>query len=115
MLMTSTRIDEPTPLPFPFYLAHRAPVAPPALSHRTAPHPLTLGYSVRGRIGIAGLFWPISAIAEHHAVEQARAAGRFLCGNPTAGIWIIAGALMVFHFAVGSILGALDQRARTPR
>jgi len=61
---------------------------------------------------VIGVLWAISAIVEYRAVEHARATGTFHCGEAAAVAWMVAIFLMVLHFAVGAILGVLDQRAR---
>jgi hypothetical protein len=65
--------------------------------------------------GVVGLLWAISAIVEYRAIEHARATGTFHCGEGMVAAGIVAVALMVFHFAVGAILGVLDQRARATK
>jgi putative exporter of polyketide antibiotics len=65
--------------------------------------------------GIIGVLWAVAAIVEHHWIEQAGFDGQFNFGEAVSGTGIVAVALMVFHFAVGSILGVLDQRARSRR
>lgn len=61
--------------------------------------------------GVIGVLWAVATVIESRAVEQARAAGRFHCGEGMVAAGIVAIAMMVFHFAVGSVLGVLDQRA----
>jgi hypothetical protein len=64
---------------------------------------------------VIGVLWAVATVVESRAVEQARTAGRFHCGEGMVGAGIVAVALMVFHFAVGAILGVLDKRARPAR
>jgi hypothetical protein len=66
-------------------------------------------------MGTIGLLWALAAIVDYRAAEDARAAGAFYYGEAMAGAWIVALFLMVLHLAVGSILGVLDQRARSRR
>ena len=60
--------------------------------------------------GTIGLLWAISALADHHAAGHARTE----C-SPEIPFWPITFSLIALHFVVGSILGVLDQRARTSR
>jgi hypothetical protein len=59
--------------------------------------------------GTVGLFW---AYAAYRAGEHTRAAGTFRCGTPEVGSCLFFISMMVMHFAVGSILSVLDQRAQ---
>jgi hypothetical protein len=62
--------------------------------------------------GVIGVLWALGAVVEYRGIEQAGMAGQFHINEAASGTWIVAVALMVLHFAVGSILGVLAQRAR---
>jgi hypothetical protein len=56
-------------------------------------------------VGVVCVFWVLAAI---------RGAARGGVG-PCVPLWLYALPMMVLHFAVGSIFGVLDQRARAAR
>jgi MFS family permease len=59
--------------------------------------------------GVIGLMGVLAAISAHHTEEHARATGG-LRGEASL-VGLLAVALMVLHFTVGTILGVLDRRA----
>ena len=56
---------------------------------------------------VVGLLWAAVAVSEHVTAGNTKRD----CGG-AGDFWFFALAVMVLHFAVGSILGVLDQRAR---
>ncbi len=63
-----------------------------------------------GAAGVVGLPLAIMAIFEHYPIQQTRAED-----SSCVSSWLYAISLMALHFAVGSIFGALDRRARARR
>jgi hypothetical protein len=59
-----------------------------------------------------GLLWAGFTFVDYRASERAYAAGEFRCGTGAMAVHIVAFFLFGAHFVVGSILGALDGRAR---
>lgn len=55
-----------------------------------------------GASGAIGLLWVIGTAGERHA-------------NPEVPTGLITISLVVLHFAVGTVLGVLDQRARAAK
>jgi hypothetical protein len=65
--------------------------------------------------GVIGVLWALAAVVEYRGIEHAGMADQFHFSEAVSGTGIVAVALMVFHCAVGAILGVLDQRARAKR
>jgi hypothetical protein len=65
--------------------------------------------------GIVGVLWAVMTVVENHRMEKARVAGQYYCGEGMVAAAFVAAVLMGLHFAVGVILGVMDQRARSPK